>query len=143
MYEEVVMNIMSFYPVLMTSDVKGLKDFYCEHFDFSVVFETDWYVSLKKVRDPAPFELAILEPTHPTVPPGFGRPAQGVILNVEVENAGEEYDRLVKQGGNKELLSLRDEAFGQRHFMILDPAGNIIDIIQNIAPSADYADNYT
>jgi catechol 2,3-dioxygenase-like lactoylglutathione lyase family enzyme len=140
---EVVMNIMSFYPVLMTSNVKGLKDFYCERFDFSVAFETNWYVSLKKSQGPVVFELAILEPNHPTVPSGFGTNTRGVILNFEVENAREEYDRLVKQSGIKELLPLRDEDFGQRHFMILDPAGNIIDIIQNIAPSEDYADHYT
>jgi uncharacterized glyoxalase superfamily protein PhnB len=137
------MKIASFYPVLMTSRVKALRDFYCEHFNFSIAFEADWYVSLKKVQQEQVIELALLESGHPTIPAGFGRDAQGVILNFEVENAREEYKRLVQQRGLEELLPLRDEAFGQRHFMITDPAGNIVDIIENIAPDKEFEENYT
>jgi uncharacterized glyoxalase superfamily protein PhnB len=136
------MNITSFYPVLMTSDVKTLRDFYCGHFHFTIAFEADWYVSLKKIQEQNVIELALLESSHPTVPPGFGKNTRGLILNVEVENAQAEYERLVQQQGIEELLPLRDEEFGQRHFIIQDPAGNLIDIIENIAPGEDFVDNY-
>ena len=137
------MNITSFYPVLMASNVAGLRDFYCENFNFSIAFEADWYVSLKKVQEGHAIELALLETRHPTIPPGYSTNARGVILNFEVENARQEYERLVQRRGIKELMPLRDEDFGQRHFMILDPAENIIDIIENIAPSADFVDQYS
>lgn len=137
------MNISSFYPVLMTSDINGLKDFYCEHFNFTVAFEADWYVSLKKVRGTHVIELALLESSHPTVPQGFATDTRGVILNVEVADATAEYERLVQQRGLPEVLPLRDEAFGQRHFLTRDPAGNLIDIIENIAPDPSFAANYT
>jgi uncharacterized glyoxalase superfamily protein PhnB len=137
------MNIDSFYPVLMTSDVKGLRDFYCDNFGFEIAFEADWYVSLKKVQQGRVIELALLESSHPTIPEGFKANARGVILNVEVGNARQEYERLVREKGIAELLSLRDEAFGQRHFMIQDPSGNIVDVIQNIAPDDSFAQNYS
>ena len=40
------------------------------------------------------------------------------------------------------LLSLRDEDFGQRHFITSDPNGVLIDIIKPIPPSEAYAAQY-
>ena len=40
------------------------------------------------------------------------------------------------------LLDLRDEDFGQRHFITADPNGVLIDVIKPIPPSADYAALY-
>jgi hypothetical protein len=38
--------------------------------------------------------------------------------------------------------SLRDEAFGQRHFITRDPNGVLIDVIRPIPPDADFAAQY-
>ena len=40
------------------------------------------------------------------------------------------------------VLPLRDEAFGQRHFIVEGPDRVLLDIIMPIPPSADYADAY-
>ena len=130
------MKIESFYPVLMSERVAELSAFYQDHFGFTLSFETDWYVSMRS--DPA-FELAILDPSHETVPAGFGMPAAGVLLNFEVADAAAEHERLVRRGGLPEVVPLRDEAFGQRHFLTHDPAGNLIDVIENIDPSEEFA----
>jgi hypothetical protein len=37
---------------------------------------------------------------------------------------------------------LRDEAFGQRHFITRDPAGVMIDVIKVIPPSEEFAAQY-
>jgi uncharacterized glyoxalase superfamily protein PhnB len=136
------MKIKSFYPVLMTSDVKALRDFYCEYFGFMPTFEADWYVSLQKIQPEGVIELALLESGHATIPAGHRTEARGLILNFEVEDARREYERLVKQAKLEELMTLRDEEFGQRHFIVQDPAGNLIDIIENIAPGQAFTDNY-
>jgi uncharacterized glyoxalase superfamily protein PhnB len=136
------MKLSSLYPVMMTSEVHRLKAFYCENFGFTVAFEAEWYVSLKKVQGASVFELALLEAVHDTIPMGFREQARGIILNFEVQNAGQEYERLVERAGIRAVLPLKDEAFGQRHFMIKDPAGNLIDIIENIPPSGQFASNY-
>ena len=40
------------------------------------------------------------------------------------------------------LRSLRDEEFGQRHFITADPGGVMIDVIKPIPPSGDFAAQY-
>ena len=40
------------------------------------------------------------------------------------------------------LRSLRDEDFGQRHFITADPNGVLLDIIKPIPPSAEFAAQY-
>lgn len=135
------MKINSFYPVILTKDAPGSKEFYIKHFPFDVTFDAGWYVSLKTKQD-FPFELALLEPDHDTIPAGFRTALNGgLILNFEVDNADAEYARL-KAAGLPVHLEIRSEDFGQRHFITSDPNGVLIDIIQAIPPSEEYARQY-
>lgn len=135
------MDINSFYPVVMAKDISESKEFYTQHFPFDVTFETDWYVSLKSQGEPV-FELALLEPTHPTVPNGFGHQfEQGLLFNFEVNDVDSEYERLC-DAGLPMHIGLRSEDFGQRHFITSDPNGVLIDVIQPIPPSDEYQEDY-
>ena len=135
------MKFNSFYPVIMTHDVAGSKEFFTEYFSFKVTFEADWYVSLKAAQEP-PFELALLNPDHPTVPRDFRRRLTGgLILNFEVDDVDGEYERL-RSAGLPIHLELRTEDFGQRHFITADPNGVLIDVIKVIPPSAEYTAQY-
>ncbi|MFX4229610.1 MAG: hypothetical protein ACFHHU_17570 [Porticoccaceae bacterium] len=40
------------------------------------------------------------------------------------------------------MLPLRDEPFGQRHFITRDPNGVLIDVIKPIPPSAEFLAQY-
>ncbi|HZG81885.1 MAG TPA: VOC family protein [Brevibacillus sp.] len=127
----------SFYPVILTREVARSAQFYCEHFGFEKVYEADWYVSL---RVPAgggqiPFELAILDASHPTVPAAYRQPVNGLILNFEVEDVNAQYQRLIIEQKLPLELDIRDEEFGQRHFITRDPNGVLLDIITVIPPS--------
>lgn len=136
------MKINSFYPVILTKDVPRSKDFYTKYFPFEVTFDAGWYVSLKAKLE-FPFELALLEPEHATIPAGFRVPLQsGLILNFEVDDADAEYARL-QTAGLPVHLEIRSEEFGQRHFITSDPNGILIDVIQVIPPSEEYAKQYT
>ena len=132
------MEITSFYPVLVVADVAESASFYREEVGFEVTFESDWYVSL---RFPGG-ELAILDHTHETIPAGFREPARGLLLNIEVEDATAAYATLVGERGLVERLALRDEAFGQRHFIVEAPGGVLLDVIEPIEPAAAYADAF-
>lgn len=137
------MKAVSFYPVIMTEEVASTAAFYREHFGFETVFEADWYVSLRLDRDEqASFELAILDSGHPTVPAAYRNSIKGLILNFEVDDVDAEYERLIVREKLPVQLELRDEAFGQRHFITCDPNGVLIDIITIIPPSDDYSDQY-
>jgi catechol 2,3-dioxygenase-like lactoylglutathione lyase family enzyme len=134
------MKINSLYPVILTMDVPRSKEFYTKHFPFEVTFDAGWYVSLKAKQE-FPFELALLEPDHATIPADFRTPLNGgLILNFEVDDADAEYARL-RPAGLPIHLEIRSEIFGQRHFITSDPNGILIDIIQVIPPFEEYATN--
>lgn len=129
------MKITSFYPVLMVDDVGAAARFYRDELGFETTFEADWYVSLRFEAG----ELAILDRHHETIPPGFREPVRGLLLNVEVADAETEHARLVGERALPERLTLRDEAFGQRHFIVEAPGGVLIDVIEPIEPSPEFA----
>ncbi|MQS05793.1 VOC family protein [Streptomyces alkaliphilus] len=136
-------ELRGFYPVIATRDVTASRHFYVDHLGFEVTFEADWYVSLRRPDAPQ-YELALLDHTHPTVPEGHRTPLRGgLLLNFEVDDVDAEYRRLVEQAGLPELLPLRTEEFGQRHFILRAPDGVMIDVITVVPPTAEYAEHYS
>lgn len=134
------MKTTSYYPVIMTDDVSGTVDFYVRHLRFKTIFTAHWYVHLQSAEDES-VNLAILQGDHSTIPEaGRGR-VSGLLLNFEVEDVDAEYER-ARSAGLPVLLELRDEDFGQRHFITQDPNGVLIDIIKPIPPSAEFAANF-
>jgi catechol 2,3-dioxygenase-like lactoylglutathione lyase family enzyme len=136
------MKTNSYYPVLMTHDVAATSAFYARHFGMRPLFEAEWYVHLQSADD-AHVNLGIVAADHPSVPePARGRGAGGLLINFEVDDADAAYERLRAQGLPM-LQELRDEPFGQRHFITADPNGVLIDVIKPIAPAPEYAGQYT
>ena len=131
------MGLTSFYPVVCTELIAETRDFYTQYFGFEVVFDSGWYVALKRDGE-RPWELGILNAGHESVPDQYRRPVSGLLLNFEVEDVNTEYDRLVVDAGLEPVLPLRSEDFGQRHFILSDPSGVLVDIITPIPFAADY-----
>ncbi|UUZ92146.1 VOC family protein [Paenibacillus sp. P25] len=136
------MKVSSFYPVILTDQVVATAAFYTEHFGFEKVFEADWYVSLKMSGKDSPFELAILDSTHPTIPQAYRTKVKGLILNFEVDDVDAEYERLIRGAKLPLELEIRSEDFGQRHFITSDPNGILIDVITVIPPTGDFSGQY-
>lgn len=134
------MKVNSYYPVLCVEDVKKSADFYQQHFNFRAVFENDWYTHLTMQDNPA-INLALLASNHASVPEAFRKKAQGVLLNLEVDDVDSLYASFTSQGVPI-LLELRDEPWGQRHFILSDPSGIMIDIIKLIEPSDEFKAHY-
>jgi uncharacterized glyoxalase superfamily protein PhnB len=134
------MKCSQFYPVLLTDRVAETARFYSDHFRFAPKFESDWYVHLQSAEDPA-VNIAILAGDHETIPAtGRGRVC-GLLINFEVEDVDAEFAR-AEAAGLPILLPLRDEPFGQRHFITRDPAGVMIDVITPIPPSPEFLAQY-
>lgn len=136
------MSTNSFYPVIMTENVALSAKFYTSYFGFETVYEADWYVSLKLTKDNTSYELALLDASHSTIPAVYRTKVQGLILNFEVENVDEEYKRLIQEKKLPLELDIRDEEFGQRHFITSDPNGVLIDVIKIIPPSETESAKY-
>ncbi|MDN4071411.1 VOC family protein [Paenibacillus sp. FSL R5-0407] len=136
------MTTTSFYPVILTEKVASSSTFYSTYFQFEKVYEADWYVSLRMTNGKVPYELALLDASHPTIPPVYQKRVQGLILNFEVDDVDSEYKRLILDEKLPLQLDIRNEEFGQRHFITSDPNGVLIDIIQIIPPSETESTNY-
>lgn len=135
------MKTTGYYPVLMTHDVSGTAAFYVRHFRMQALFEAAWYVHLQSTEDTR-VNLGLVAAGHPTVPEvARGRAAGGLLINFEVDDPDAVHERLSAEG-LPILLGLRDEAFGQRHFITMDPNGVLIDVIKPIPPSAEFAAQY-
>ena len=135
------MKTTSYYPVIMTGAVAATADFYVKHLRFRPLFSSDWYVHLQSQEDET-VNLGIVDAGHETVPEAArGRRAHGLLINFEVEDVDAVHERIAA-AGLPILRSLRDEPFGQRHFIFADPNGVLIDVIKPIPPSADYAALY-
>ncbi len=129
-----------FLPVLTTSKLKECRNFYSQHFGFSPVFEAEWYIHL--ISD-AGIQLGFLQPNHPSQPEFLHESysGAGVIYSFEVRNVDQEYKKL-RNAKIPVLLDLRTEDWGQRHFMIKDPGGMVIDVVQATEPTDEYKDQF-
>lgn len=130
------MPVTSLYPVLMSDDVARATAFYRDSIGFEVVFESDWYVSMRM----GDFELAIIARDHGTIPDGYRMTSRGVIVNLEVDDVDDVHERLTEKLGLTPIAAIRDEDFGQRHFILAAPDGVLLDIIQPIPPRGEYAE---
>ncbi|MEC9346392.1 MAG: VOC family protein [Pseudomonadota bacterium] len=136
------MTVTSYYPVLCVGDVARSVAFYTAHFGFRAVYDSAWYAHLvREANDTAPVNLGLVEAGHPTIPGAWRQPSRGLLVNFEVEDVDAWHARLTG-AGLEPVQPLRSEAFGQRHFIVADPDGVLLDVITPIPPSADYAALY-
>ncbi|SMP65975.1 VOC family protein [Anoxynatronum buryatiense] len=136
------MKLSSVYPVIMTDKVKEVAEFYTSIFKFKTTFESDWYISLVLKQDEKQFELAVLDHQHETIPEVYRKMAGGFLINIEVDDATVLYEKLTNSNGVEVVKGIKDEDFGQRHFIIKDPADILIDVIENIPPSEEFMKMY-
>ena len=121
------------YPLLHVRDVSATSRFYQDNFGFEPLFESDWYVQLR--GGSKGHELALIAFDHETIPPQGRHPTANLILSFEVTDAAADAARL-EQAGVAIVQPLRDEVFGQRHFIALDPNGILLDVITPIEPDS-------
>jgi catechol 2,3-dioxygenase-like lactoylglutathione lyase family enzyme len=128
--------IKSIFPVLCSSDVRRARDFYVGLFELNVVYEADFYVQLLSGDDQS-IQLGIVDAAHESIPAGFRAKPAGVLASFEVTDVDAIHARAVARGLEM-ALTLRDEAFGQRHFITVDPDGLLVDVIEPIPFSKEH-----
>lgn len=121
------------FPVLVANDLAKLKDFYEHHFGFkSEFYQHDFYLHL--LQPEAKIQLAFMAPNLSSQPEFLHSPANstGMVISLEVVSAKVAFDKAQKVGLDISL-DLKVEDFGITHFMITDPAGFVIDIVEHHA----------
>lgn len=126
----------SLFPDICSASPAVSRDFYVSLFGFRVAFEIDWYVQLQSPEDPN-LQLAFVQRGHDSVPAGFGGPPHGVLVTIETKDVDALHER-ARELGCEIVYALRDEAWGQRHFMTKDPDGLLVDVVQLIPPAPEF-----
>lgn len=137
------MKVRDLYPLITTSALLDVRDFYVTHFDFTLAFEASWFVYLVGPGEEGTrgATLAFMHPDHPSNPPGpEAFSGLGMILTVEVSDAAEVFAQL--KDSVPIVHPLTDEAWGQRRFMTRDPAGVLVDVVEQIEPADGFWDQY-
>lgn len=118
---------------IITEKIQETKAFYTETLGFGITFENDFYLLMHTPDESA--EISFLKPNHPSQKGIFQSAfnGKGVYFTIEVDNVDDIYEQLKKKGVPFEV-EIRDEDWGDRHFVIVDPNGIGIDIVTYTAP---------
>ncbi len=125
-------NKMRVWSGVITIKIQESKEFYVELFGFEVIYDSDWFVLLKAGES----QLGFMVPNHESQAPIFHNAfqGQGTWIAIDVEDVDAEYERMQSLGVPIEV-PIRDEAWGDRHFVIVDPNGIGVDIVKYIPPT--------
>ena len=133
-------NIDQIYTVFITNKLDESVKFYESYFGFTKLFESAFFVLLQSQGNQQ--YLAFMDEQHPTAPPTPARfNGSGSFLTLEVSDAAKLFSEIKKQG-LKIDHELKDEAWGQRRFGIVDPNGLWVDVVQQIEPQEDFWPRY-
>ena len=116
---------------IITQKLEETSRFFVEHFGFREKFASEWFILLHAPASEAN-ELAIMLPDQPQVRlAGFQKPygGSGVWLILESDSVTADYDRL-RGAGLPIELPLTEEEWGDTHFVVRDPNGILVDIVQ-------------
>jgi len=133
------MTTNAIYPVSMSADPSRTAAFYRELLGLEPTFTSEWYVSLAAPGGAPQFATVLRH--HDSVPARFRRAPAGSLVTAEVDSADLVRARASAMHAPIEL-EIRDEAWGQRHFITRDPDGLLVDVVEPIAPSPDFAAQY-
>jgi len=131
-----VINPIAMFPVFVVNDLAKMKSFYETRFGFiSEFFQEDFYLHL--LQPESKVQLAFMVPEHPSQP-GFlqsSASAEGMVISLEVDAAKTAYEQ-ARQAGMDIVFEYREEEFGVAHFMVKDPAGLVIDVVEHLQQAA-------
>ena len=115
------------FPDLCVADVATSVGWYRALLDLEVVVDHGWYAELGSGGRTV---VAFVRSGHETVPSRAGRRPGGLLVSFEVDDAPAVAARAVALGFDI-AVELTVE-LGQRHLMIVDPDGAVVDIIERV-----------
>jgi catechol 2,3-dioxygenase-like lactoylglutathione lyase family enzyme len=126
-----MIDIQAMFPVMVASNLAEIKQFYTSVFGFNAVFyDAEFYLHLVSNSG---VQLGFLLPEHPTQPQ-FLQPlmsSDGYVISLEVADAAKAFEEAVSMKLSI-AMELKEEDWGQIHFMLEDPAGFKIDIVEHL-----------
>jgi predicted enzyme related to lactoylglutathione lyase len=111
---------------ICTDDLQSSKKFYVDLLELGIKYDSDWYVQLC-VPDNLEFEYGIIKRDHELVPEQYQQKPTGMYVTFVVSDVDVTYQKAIEMG-LQIIQEPRNEFYGQRRFLTLDPNGCLIDI---------------
>jgi catechol 2,3-dioxygenase-like lactoylglutathione lyase family enzyme len=126
------MNVVRIVPNVACDAFAASRDFYAALFDLEVSVELDdWYLQLMPPSNRM-LNLGFIKPEHELFAGRTGAVgADGLVLTIHVDDVDEAYERAQRLGAEI-ALEIRDEEYGQRHFVVVDPNGVLLNVMSAI-----------
>lgn len=125
-----MIDIQAMFPVMVATNLAEIKQFYTSVFGFNAVFyDAEFYLHLVSNSG---VQLGFLLPDHPTQPQ-FLQPLMspdGYVISLEVSDAAKAYEEAMSMK-LPIAMELKEEDWGQIHFILEDPAGFKIDVVEH------------
>lgn len=126
------MAIARLIPNICSNCLPETRDFYVNLLGFQVQFDSDWYVQVAAPNN-SQLELGIMRRDHELVPTKFQTLPAGTFLTIVVEQVDDIYAKAKAQ--NMEIIQPpRNEFYGQRRMLLIDPNGLLVDV-SSLIPS--------
>jgi uncharacterized glyoxalase superfamily protein PhnB len=108
------------------------RDFYAAMFDLVVSVELDdWYLQLMPESDTR-LNIGFVKPDHELFADrAASSGTYGVVLTIHVDDVDEAYKRAQRLGAEI-AAEIRNEDHGQRHFLVVDPNGLVLNVMSTI-----------
>lgn len=136
------MAIVDTYPLFTVSHLRESREFFVRYLGMHVLFEASWIVMLSHTETAA-ISLGLMSSDHPSSPPGPETfDARGMILTLQTDDAQALFDSLAAEAA-RITHPLTDAPWGQRRFMLTEPSGIVVDVVQQIEARPGFWDRYT
>jgi predicted enzyme related to lactoylglutathione lyase len=126
------MKVIRIVPNLSSEAFVASRDFYAAMFDLVVSVELDdWYLQLMPESDTS-LNIGFVKPDHELFADRTPSSATyGVVLTIHVDDVDEAYKR-AQRLGVEIAAEIRNEDYGQRHFLLVDPNGLVLNVMSTI-----------
>lgn len=109
------------------------RDFYVTLLGFEVNYDSDWYVQLRSPFN-TELEFGIILRSHDLVPQEYQTSPSGMYVTFVVPDVDWVYEKAVSMG-LRIVQEPKNEFYGQRRFLTVDPNGCLIDICSPFSES--------
>ena len=127
-----MIEIDAMFPVMVTSNLEAIKQYYESVFGFNAVFyDPNFYLHMVSPNSGA--QLGFLLPSHATQPEFLHHimSTEGYVISLEVKDAAQAFAE-AKNMNLDIAMELKEEVWGQIHFMLQDPVGFRVDVVQHL-----------
>ncbi len=118
------MVFSNIYPVLCVKDPAQAAAAFQKAFGLQPVFEENWYVHLKSGN----LQIGFLSDKHDSIPKSMGVKSEGNFVTIDSDDVNGAWVKLKDQF--EVLVPIKDEQWGQRHFICRLCEGVVVDVVQ-------------